>query len=131
MKIVLEFDGSCNSSTVGRTGIGVVLEQNGKIVKELSERTGNGTNNTAEYHALLRGLEAAIEIGAEELEARGDSELVIKQMKGEYKVKKEHLRAMYERAKELEARFKKVDYVWIPREKNELANALAQKAVFG
>lgn len=131
MKVVMNFDGSCNSSTVGRTGVGVVIKKDGEIIKELSERMGNGTNNTAEYHALIRGLEEARLLGAEEVEARGDSELVIKQVKGEYRVKKEHLKAMHERACELAGMFKKVDFQWVPREQNKRADALAQKAVFG
>lgn len=130
MKLIMHFDGSCNSNTKGRTGIGVVL-RNQELLKEISESTGTGTNNTAEYEALIRGMEEARTLGADELEAYGDSQLIIKQVRGEYRVKKQHLRELRDRVIKISTRFKKIEFHWIPREENEEANALAQKAVFG
>lgn len=131
VKVEAFFDGSCNSSTEGKTGIGVVVLGEGKTLVEVSEPSGRGTNNTAEYNAVIRALEESERLGADEAEVFGDSELVIRQLRGEYKVRKEHLRPLHAKALELARNIGKVTFNWIPREKNEQANYLAQKAVFG
>ena len=130
VKLIIYFDGSCNSNTVGSMGIGVVIKRQGEIIKKLSEFAGEGTNNTAEYFSVIRALEEALALGADELEVRGDSELVIKQLRGEYKVKKKHLRNLHRKVMQLVPKFKRVIFTWVPREKNKEANYLAQRAIF-
>jgi ribonuclease HI len=86
------------------------------------------TNNQAEYEALLRGLQYLREVGAVSVEVYGDSELVIKQLNGQYECKSEALRSYYEECREILKSFPLVTLQHIPREHNEEANRLAQSA---
>ena len=95
----------------------------------VSERIGVTTNNVAEYRALIAGLEKALELGVDELEVVSDSELVVKQMRGEYKVKNEALRGLSTQAAGLAARLSKVRYTAVRREHNELADRLVNEAL--
>ena len=131
MKFTVYFDGSCDSNKIGRTGLGVAMYKDGKLVKKVSEYIGLGTNNTAEYHAAIRAIEEVRKAGVDSATIIGDSELVIKQLKGEYKTKKEHLKSLRDKALELASPIKDIKFKWVPREENQLANELAQKAVFG
>jgi len=114
----------------GKRAIGVVLKTPTKTYK-FKKEIGEGTNNQAEYYALIAGMMLAKKLGIKELTVKGDSELVIKQMRGEYRVRDPILRKLYERAKELERAFKKVSYEWIPREENKEADRLATEALKG
>jgi ribonuclease H / adenosylcobalamin/alpha-ribazole phosphatase len=87
------------------------------------------TNNVAEYSALVAGLEKAVELGVHQLEVVSDSELMVKQMRGEYKVKNEALRALSLRAGELARRIGRVTYTAVRREHNELADRLVNEAL--
>lgn len=89
---------------------------------------GEATNNVAEYFALLRGLEEAAAAGATEVEIRSDSELLVKQMNGEYKVKNEGLRPLHGRARALSLRVP-TRFVHIPREQNRIADGLVNRAL--
>lgn len=114
----------------GPAGIGVVLQnKDGKVVGEWSEFLGIATNNQAEYKALLLALKQAITLGAIELECRLDSELVVKQLKGEYKVKHPGLKPLFEQAKSLISQIKNVSFKHIPRELNKQADRLANQAM--
>ena len=93
------------------------------------ETIGRATNNVAEYRALVAGLEKALELGVTELDVVSDSELLVKQMRGEYRVKNEVLRALWEEANELERRFLRVRYTAVRREHNELADRLVNEAL--
>ena len=93
------------------------------------EAIGTATNNVAEYRGLLAGLEAALERGVEEVEVVSDSELLVKQMRGEYKVKNETLRELVDEAEALERRLKRVSYTAVRREHNELADRLVNEAL--
>lgn len=129
MKAVLFFDGA-SLGNPGRRAIGVVLKTPKKTYK-FKKEIGKGTNNQAEYYALIAGMMLAKKLGVKELTVKGDSQLVIKQMVGEYKVHDEKLKKLYEKAKELEKSFRKVSYEWIPREKNKEADKLAEEALKG
>jgi ribonuclease HI len=123
-------DGAC-SGNPGESGIGVVIYFRNGREKDLmiSEYIGQATNNIAEYSALIRGLEEAGSSGASAVSLYMDSELVVKQMKGEYKVKNPGLRQLWARAKELIERFEEFEISHIRREMNQEADALARKAV--
>jgi ribonuclease HI len=93
------------------------------------EAIGHATNNVAEYSGLVAGLAKAAELGVRELEVISDSELLVKQMQGEYKVKNEALRVLWEEANDLERRFARVRYKAVRRAHNELADRLVNEAL--
>jgi len=114
----------------GPAGIGVVLQnKDGDVVGEWSEFLGVATNNQAEYRALLLALKQAVALGVIELECRLDSELVVKQLKGEYKIKNSELKLLNEQAKGLISQLKDVSFKHIPRELNKRADQLANQAM--
>jgi len=128
-KILLYTDGCCRGNP-GPAGIGVVIKDpRKKILKELSEYIGEATNNIAEYSALIRGLEEAGEIGAEEVTVFMDSELVVRQINGEYRVKDEGMRGLFRRALEVLKAFKSFEIKHIDRSKNKEADSLANRAI--
>ncbi len=130
MKAEIYCDGAC-SGNPGESGVGVVIYFKDGIDKELmiSEYIGRATNNIAEYSALIRGLEEAASAGAGEVSVFMDSELVVKQIKGEYKVKNPGLKPLWTKAIGLLQRFEKISIAHIRRELNQEADALARKAV--
>ena len=93
------------------------------------ETIGRATTNVAEYNGLVAGMEKAAELGVRELEVVSDSELLVKQMRGEYRVKNEALRDLWEQANDLERRFAKVRYTAVRRAHNELADTLVNEAL--
>ncbi|HPD07701.1 ribonuclease HI family protein [Patescibacteria group bacterium] len=114
----------------GPAGIGVVLKtKNGETVGEWSKFLGITTNNQAEYRALLLALEEARSLGVEELECRLDSELVVKQLRGEYKVKHPDLKPLFAQVLSLISSFKHVSFNYIPRTLNKEADHLANQAM--
>jgi dinuclear metal center YbgI/SA1388 family protein len=114
----------------GPGGIGVVLEDmDGRIVDTLGRTIGVCTNNVAEYKALLAGLELALKAGGEELEVLADSELLVKQLRGEYKVKNEGLKPLHQEAVGLLRQFRQVVIRHVPREQNSEADRLVNKAL--
>ncbi|MEM2899335.1 MAG: ribonuclease HI family protein [Thermoplasmata archaeon] len=120
-------DGSCYPPPNGPMQIGILLLEDDKIVKEISEQIAEkGTNNTAEYRAIIRALEEALSLGADYIEIRSDSQLVIMQLNGLYEVKKPHLKIYYNAIKSLEPKFKKVTYRWVEREQNKYADRLSK-----
>ena len=127
--LTLEFDGGARGNP-GPAGIGVVLRaQDGTELVTLGRFIGRATNNVAEYRALITGLHKARELGAKRLAIRGDSELVVKQMKGEYRVKNEALRDLYEQAQSLMRQFEHATIDHNYRHKNALADKLANLAM--
>jgi ribonuclease H / adenosylcobalamin/alpha-ribazole phosphatase len=107
-----------------------VLEaEDGTVLDARGETIGVATNNVAEYSGLIAGLAAALERGVDEVEVVSDSELLIKQMRGEYKVKNEALRELVDEAEALERRLGKVTYTAVRREHNELADRLVNEAL--
>jgi len=114
----------------GPAGIGGVLYnfQDQKIV-DFSVYLGEATNNQAEYKALLKGLELALEHKVKNLDCYLDSELVVKQLKREYKVKNKDLASLFVKAWNLSLKFKKITFNHITRDKNTVADALANQAM--
>ena len=114
----------------GPAAYGYVLEaEDGTVLAAHGEAIGTATNNVAEYRALIAGLEKAAELGMDELEVVSDSELLVKQMRGEYKVKNERLRDLFEQASDLANRLGSVRYKAVRREHNELADRLVNEAL--
>jgi ribonuclease HI len=102
----------------------VLVDGSGEVIDEAGRYLGTATNNVAEWTALLIGLEKAIERGIKRLAVRMDSELVVKQMKGEYRVKHVDLQPLHRRAQALLRQFEHVDIKHIPRKQNALADGL-------
>lgn len=114
----------------GPAAIGaVILSLDGEVIKEISKTIGETTNNQAEYQAIIAGLEAAKDLGAESVECFLDSELVVKQLKREYKVKNKELAPLFLKVHNLSVQFKKISYTHVPREKNKEADRLVNEAL--
>ena len=129
MKARLSTDGGARGNP-GPAAYGYVLEaEDGTVLDARGERIGIATNNVAEYRALIAGLEKAVELGIDELEVVSDSELLVKQMQGEYRVKNETLRGLNDEANSLERKLGRVRYTAVRREHNELADRLVNEAL--
>ena len=129
MKARLSTDGGARGNP-GPAAFGYVLEaEDGTVLAAHGERIGVATNNVAEYRALIAGLEKALEVGIDELEVVSDSELIVKQMTGEYRVKNEVLRELWQAASQLAGRLGDVSYTAVRREHNELADRLVNEAL--
>ena len=114
----------------GPAAIGVVVRtQEGDVVAEAAETIGKATNNVAEYRALIRGIELAALNGATEVELLGDSELVVKQVRGEYKVRDAGLKPLHAEARAALSAFGAWSFSHIRREKNAEADALVNQAL--
>ncbi len=128
-KLIIFTDGGARGNP-GPAGIGAIIyDENKKVVAEISEFLGVATNNQAEYKALIAALQKAKSLGAEELECYLDSELVVKQLKREYKVKNKDLAPLFLMIHNLSINFKKISYTHIPRERNKEADRLANEAM--
>lgn len=125
----MHFDG-CSKGNPGHAGAGSVIYLNNEEVSAKSVYVGDlETNNVAEYTGLLLGLTDALQYNIQYLIVKGDSNLVIKQMKGEYRVKSYDMQTLYKRAKELEKKFKKVDYIHVYRHLNARADELSNQGL--
>jgi probable phosphoglycerate mutase len=114
----------------GPAAYGYVLEgDDGTVLAAHGEVIGVATNNVAEYRALVAGLTRAADAGVDELEVVSDSELVVKQMRGDYKVKNAALRELWEEAQQQADRIGRVSYAAVRREHNELADRLVNEAL--
>ena len=129
MRARLSTDGGARGNP-GPAAFGYVLEtEDGHVLAAHGEAIGRATNNVAEYRGLVAGMEKAAELGVDELEVVSDSELLVKQMQGDYRVKNEALRALWEDANDLERRFRRVRYTAVRRVHNELADRLVNEAL--
>jgi ribonuclease HI len=127
--VKLSTDGGARGNP-GPAAYGYVLEdEDGTVLAAHGERIGIATNNVAEYSALIAGLEKAIELGLDEVEVVSDSELMVKQMRGEYRVKNEALQELWSRARRLAGQVGSVGYTAVRREHNKLADKLVNEAL--
>jgi ribonuclease HI len=129
VKARLSTDGGARGNP-GPAAYGYVLEaEDGTVLDARGEAIGVATNNVAEYRALIAGLVKAVDFGVDELEVISDSELIVKQMRGEYRVKNEALRALSLEAAALARKIGRVTYTAVRREHNELADQLVNQAL--
>ena len=128
-KVVIHSDGASRNNP-GPAAIGAtVKDEQGRLLATISRSIGRATNNQAEYRAVIAALEQAIKLGARQVELNLDSELVVKQMRGEYQVKNRELRGLLQRALELSRRFPNFEIQHIPRDLNREADRLANRAI--
>ena len=133
-KIIIYTDGGARGNP-GPAGIGAVIaDEKGKTLKEISEYLGVATNNFAEYEALIRAIEATHELFGGKLkdiaiEVRMDSELIVRQMQGLYKVKEPTLKTQFARVGQLIGTLSNISFVHVPREKNAHADELVNEAI--
>jgi len=128
-KLKIFTDGGARGNP-GPAGCGVVMfDEQKKQVGAYKKYLGETTNNIAEYNGVVLAMEEAKKIGAEELDFYLDSELVVKQLKREYKVKNPELAKLFVRIFNMQQDFKQVNYQHIPREMNKLADKLANEAM--
>jgi probable phosphoglycerate mutase len=129
VKARLSTDGGARGNP-GPAAYGYVLEtDDGTVLAAHGETIGIATNNVAEYRALVAGLEKALELHVDEVEVVSDSELLVKQMTGAYRVKNPALRELSLEAAQLARRFRRVTYKAVRREHNELADRLVNEAL--
>ena len=132
MRLVVEADGGSRGNP-GPAGYGAVVRdaESGEVLVERSEGLGVTTNNVAEYQGLLAGLRAAVELGgpSAEVEVRMDSKLVVEQMSGRWKVKHPAMQPLASEAARLVRQLRSVRFTWVPRERNKLADRLANLAM--
>ncbi|MFQ5898618.1 MAG: ribonuclease HI family protein [Candidatus Methylomirabilia bacterium] len=131
LELIIYVDGSVEGNP-GPGGIGVVIEaSDGAPVAAWGEAIGHATNNQAEYEALLAGLRKARQLGARAVAVRSDSQLLVRQFLGEYRVKDAKLRPLHEEALRLARQFQRFAIEHIPRERNRAADQLANRARLG
>jgi len=129
VKAKLSTDGGARGNP-GPAAYGYVLEaEDGTVLAAHGEKIGIATNNVAEYSALIAGLKKAAELGVEEVDVISDSELMVKQMTGEYRIKNEALQELAAKARQAARRVGKVSYEAVRREHNELADQLVNEAL--
>ena len=129
MKARLWTDGGARGNP-GPAAFAYVLEaDDGTVLDARGEAIGVATNNVAEYSALVAGLARAVEAGVRELEVRSDSELMVKQMRGEYRVKNRDLQSLFLDASRAAREIGRVTYTHVRREHNELADRLVNEAL--
>ena len=130
-KLIVNVDGGARGNP-GPAAIGaVVRDSDGEVLEERGERIGRATNNVAEYRALLLGIERAAEFGAKELELVGDSELIVRQVNGEYKVKDPTLRGLHAEVKRALADFDRWSIRHVRRAENSEADRLVNQVLDG
>ncbi|MDH5225481.1 MAG: ribonuclease HI family protein [Actinomycetota bacterium] len=116
----------------GPAGAGAqITDESGVVLAEVAEGLGIATNNVAEYTAVIRGLERASELGATDVLLRSDSQLLINQLTGRYRVKSPHLQPLHRRVRQLASAFGSIEFEHVRRERNTEADRLANEGVDG
>jgi len=128
LRVTVHIDGGSRGNP-GPAAAGVVITAGGKVIHQAGIFLGNATNNIAEYSGLVAGLKAAGRLGATEVEVVSDSELLVRQMNGEYRVRNEGIKPLYEQASHLASGLVRCDFRHVPREKNVQADKLVNKAL--
>ncbi|XGI83881.1 ribonuclease HI family protein [Halorutilales archaeon Cl-col2-1] len=126
-KAVVEFDGASRGNPGPASAAYVIRDSDSGILTENGERIGRATNNEAEYTALLGGLREASERGFDEVEAVGDSQLIVKQVRGDWDCNSENLKPLYYEVRELADSFDSFEIRHVPRETNERADRIANE----
>jgi ribonuclease HI len=127
-RLIINTDGASRGNP-GPAAIGVTIRGgDGQLLASISRRIGVTTNNQAEYRAIIAGLEKAVSLGARRVLVRSDSELMVKQIQGLYKIKNVGLRPLYQEVVRLAGSLDSFDVACVPREQNAEADALANRA---
>ncbi len=130
-RVVVHVDGA-SSGNPGMAAIGVTIkDERGSLLASISRAIGRATNNEAEYRAVIAALEEAISLGARHVDIKSDSELVVRQLNGEYRVKKQNLKPLYQRVKQLQGLLAGFTITHVPRWLNAEADKLASMALGG
>jgi len=129
VKVTLWTDGGARGNPGPAAFAYVVEAENGTVLAAHGEAIGRATNNVAEYSALVAGLRRAVELGVTDLELRSDSELLVKQMRGEYRVKNADLKQLFLDASRAARAIGSVTYTHVRREQNELADRLVNETL--
>jgi len=130
LKKVLEiFTDGASWGNPGLAAIGVVIRENGHVIKRIGKTIGEATNNVAEYKAMICALQEAKALKAQKIKLLTDSELLFNQLIGHYQVKNESLKTLFDKAQALGKPFKHIEIKLIPREQNKEADQLATKAI--
>ncbi|MBA3764443.1 MAG: ribonuclease HI family protein [Actinobacteria bacterium] len=128
-RVIVACDGASRGNP-GPAGAGAqIVDDQGSVLAEVAEGIGETTNNVAEYTAVIRGLERAHELGASDVLLRSDSQLLINQLTGAYRVKTPHLQPLHRRARQLAAGFAAIEFEHVRRERNTEADRLANQGV--
>jgi ribonuclease HI len=128
-RVTVNVDGGSRGNPGPAAAAAVATDPDGEILGERSTVIGDTTNNVAEYRAMLLGIELARELGAGEVELVGDSELIVKQIRGEYKVKQDHLRPLHTKVRDELRAFERWSVRNVPREQNVRADELVNEAL--
>ena len=126
--IVINCDGAC-SGNPGPAGIGFVIRRGNEKIKDLSKAIGSATNNIAEYTALIYALQEALKLRLDNLKVITDSELIYKQVTGQYKIKNENMKFLFDMVEHLVQGFEKIEFEHVLRDKNIEADKLASSAI--
>jgi ribonuclease HI/probable phosphoglycerate mutase len=130
-KLIIYTDGAARGNP-GPAAIGVVLKDvKGNVIATISRRLSPTTNNQAEYQAIIAGLEKAIDLGVKNVSVKSDSELVVNQINGRFKIKNTALRPLYQKVVQLTGSLESFSISYLPRSQNSAADALANKALDG
>lgn len=128
-KVIINTDGAARGNP-GPAAIGATIkDETGKLLATISKHIGSTTNNQAEYRAVIAAIEKAISLGAKNIAVKADSELIVNQLNGRYKVKNVALRPLYQQVVQLSGRLESFKISYVPRARNAEADALANKAL--
>ena len=128
-RVVIHADGASRGNP-GPAGIGATIKnEDGTLIASISQTIGIATNNQAEYRAIIAALEEAIRLGAQQVDICLDSQLVVRQIRGEYRVKNRALKPLHQRVKQLQSRLQGFNIRYIPRQQNKEADKLANIAL--
>ena len=128
-RLVINTDGASQGNP-GPAAIGATIkDEQGRLLASISQRIGQTTNNQAEYRAIIAALEKATSLGAEQVDIHSDSELVVRQINGGYRVKKATLKPLHQKVKQILNQFESSTITHIPRQQNKEADSLANMAL--
>ena len=130
IKRVIIFTDGASQGNPGLAAIGAIIkDEQGRVITSISQGIGRTTNNQAEYRAIIAALENAVSLGASQVDMRSDSELVVRQINGRYRVKNASLKPLYQKVKQLQSQLKGFTITHIPRQQNTEADRLASNAL--
>lgn len=129
-KRVVIFTDGASQHNPGPAAIGATIkDEQGRLITSISQPIGRTTNNQAEYRAIIAALESAIRLGANQVDMHSDSELVVRQINGQYRVRKASLKPLYQKVKQLQSQFQSFTITHVLRQQNKEANRLANMAL--